>query len=217
MKKTLLALLCLVSLAHAADDTDRMTKLLTNITTAYAGQVATILAQQQKQIDAKCPLGKLEDDNLSVLVDPEFNLDGVPEHGSWAVTYNAKACGKAVRRMMHFEGTKQGINLEAGPPGATLADPVLAKDVWSSFMKAAIREKPDCNPRNMLLRDTQMVEAPSTAAPFWREAWIARVCGNEMGQIVTFYPSKAGTVFRMSLPGTPEGKRAVVPQYEVGR
>ncbi|MFZ2619440.1 MAG: hypothetical protein WAX89_01030 [Alphaproteobacteria bacterium] len=213
MKTTILALSLLVSVSHAADDTERMTKLLTNTTTAYAGQAATILAQQQKQVDAKCPLGKLEADNLSVLVTPEFNLDGVPEHGSWAVTYKAKACGKAVRRMMHFEGTKQGVNLEAGPPGATLADPVLAKDVWSSFMKAAIREKPDCNPREMLLRDTQMVEAPSTAAPFWREAWIGRVCGNEMGQIVTFYPSKAGTVFRMSLPGGPTPEREPAPTY----
>ncbi|MFZ2587569.1 MAG: hypothetical protein WAZ18_05590, partial [Alphaproteobacteria bacterium] len=194
MKRITCALICLASMAYAeGPETARQTKLLTNVSLAQASKVAVILAQQHKHIAPKCPLGKLEADNLSVLVDPEFNLDGVPEHGHWAVTYLTTACKTPVRRMMHFEGTKQGLVLEAGPPGATMADPMLAKDVWSSFQKSAVRQEPTCNPRNMVLKDTAMVEAPGSAAPYWREAWIARVCGKEMGQMVTFYPTKAGT------------------------
>lgn len=217
MKRTLLALMLLVPVVHAADDVEvaRLTHLLTNVTEAHGAQVKAILEQQQRQINSKCTLSGLEADNLSILADPEFDVNAQPTHGVWAVTYKAKVCKAEVRRMVGFEADTKGLTIEAGPPGTTMADPVLAKDVWSSFQKAAVRQNGSCNPREMVLKDTQMVQAPSTATTSWREAWVAKVCGKEMGQIVHFYPTRAGTVFRMSLPE--EDKRAsktATPSYQ---
>jgi hypothetical protein len=63
-----------------------------------------------------------------------------------------------------------------------------------------------------------MVQAPGTASGgIWREAWIGRVCGNQMGQMVSFYPSKAGVMFSMVLPNAPTPEHETRPAYHPPR
>ena len=196
--------------ASAANDEKAILHALANASAKLAPKVAPVLSQQQRRISPKCPLGELKPDLVTVLNDVAFNLDGMPERGDWMVHYTSISCGKRVTRSAAFHGGPKGVAIEAAAPGATLADSQLGADVWLAFQKSAVRAKPGCT--DMTLVDTDIAEAPSSSAPYWREAWVARVCGAQMGQIVSFYPSPKGTMFRMALPeGTPNKQAA--PAY----
>lgn len=207
--------LCAVLLSlpvHAEDaDQQRIMAALANATQSLAPKVQAVLAQQQRAINSACPLRALTPDEVVVTEVPAFNLDGLPERGDWVMRYIAKACKETVIRTAAFHATPKGIEVAASAPGATRVDARLAADVWESFQKAAIRAKPRC--KDMTLRDTQLVEAPAGSAAIWREAWMARVCGTDMGQIISFYPTPRGTLFRMSLPGQTLPENGLAPNY----
>lgn len=207
----LLALLA-VPAAYAAEDDQRLMAALANASEQLMPQVATVLAHQQRQISAKCPLGKLVADEVNVMELPAFNLDGMPERGDWHIRYTTTACKEKVARSASFHATAKGVQVEAGAPGDSRTDGRLAKDVWASFQKAAVRAKPGCTA--MVLRDTKLVETPKDGSSIWREAWIGRVCGQEMGQIVSFYPTPRGTMFRMSLPSEELPEQQLAPTYQ---
>lgn len=214
--KTTIALLLLAASAHAqsadARDEKSILRALANASSTLKDKVAVVLGQQQAAIDKRCPLGDLKPDLITVLNDPAFNLNGIPERGDWMVHYATKACKTETTRTAVFHGGPKGVAIEAAAPGATLADASLGKDVWTAFQRAAKRAKPDCD--DMTLIDTAIAEAPVSSATYWREAWIGRVCGAQMGQIVSFYPSAKGTMFRMALPeDAPGAAKRVAPTY----
>jgi hypothetical protein len=200
MKTLLVASLLLAAApAFAQSSADESTlRALINAGKRLAPQAQAVLEQQQSQIDSKCKLTKLEPDTVSVMTDVTFNLDGIPERGEWTTSYLAQACNKPVRRTVGFKGTAKGVEVFAGAPGETKADAQLGQDVWRGFKIAATRAQPAC--KKMTLLSTQIAEEPAGPMGNWREAWIADVCGRQMGQIVSFYPTKRGTMFRLSLP-----------------
>lgn len=166
-------------------------------------QVEAVLEQQQQQIDSKCKLTDLTPDTVSVMTNVTFNLDGIPERGEWTTSYNALACKRPVRRTAGFKGGPKGPEVFAAAPGETKADAQLGRDVWSKFQVAALKAQPEC--KHMMLENTQIVSAPAGPMGSWDEAWIANVCGKQMGQIVRFYQTNRGVIFRMTMPN--ESKR----------
>lgn len=209
MKTTTLALLLAAlagpAFAQIAASDESTLRALVVAGKRLVPQVEGVLAQQQAQIDSKCKLTKLEPDTVSVLNDVAFNLDGIPQRGEWTTSYTAQACNKRVRRTVGFKGTEKGVQVIAGPPGDTKADAQLGADVWRAFKIAAARAHPDC--KNMTLINTQIASEPVGAMGNWDEAWIADVCGRQMGQVVRFYPTKKGTMFRLALPTEKSAKQ----------
>lgn len=204
MKKTLFALMLLAAtpvFAQTAQTDDSTLRALLVAGERLAPQAKAVLEQQQAQIDPKCKLTKLEPDTVSVMTEVTFNLDGIPQRGEWTTSYYATACNKKVRRTVGFKGAEKGVEVFAGAPGETMADAQLGQDVWRSFQISAARAQPEC--KRMKLVNTQIAEKPAGPIGNWREAWIADVCGKQMGQIVSFYPTKKGTLFRMTLPEKP--------------
>lgn len=203
--------LVLAALPAFAENDTRVMAALANASEQLAPKVTAVLAQQQRSIAPRCPLGPLAADEVVVLEMPAFNLDGMPERGDWLVRYRAPACKENVVRTAVFHAAATGVEVATSAPGTTRADGKLAEDVWASFQKAAVRAKPGCTA--MVLRDTRVVEEPSGPTAIWREAWMAHVCGTDMGQVVSFYPTPKGALFRMSLPSEPLPEAETKPVY----
>ncbi len=223
--KTLLALAASILLSipatHALTrDEQRAVDLLTAASRTQAVQVNEILNFQQKEIGPACaPLSSIKPVNLTVITTPEFDLDGMPRQGTWQVQYEVRACGALIVRSVLFKAEEVGarpagvasakegvgkIGLQSMEPGQTLADPELRKDVVKSLLVSAERAAPTC--KAFVVKDSKVLERPTHAKDKWRELWHVAVCPQDKQpkqdflQVVSFYPSPMGTLFRMSLP-----------------
>lgn len=211
---TFLGLLVLVGLGNVAFAADfkavtikenrrgsedaRVLGLLANTSEDMRGQVGTVIVDQQRRLGACETLNRLDADEIWVMDEVDFFDSGRPARGRWQVRYTVDLCGETVQRNVEFTATQSGVGVQALVPGTSLADPKLAADVWRSFQFSIMKAEPSC--RVPLLKRTALVEAPKGPHDIWRELWVAKVCDREMAQMVSFYPSKAGTLFRMALP-----------------
>lgn len=210
-----------VSNGHAlTKDEQRAVDLLTAASRTQAPQVNDLLNYQQKEIGPMCaPLTSIKPLNLTVISSPEFDLNGMPRRGTWQVQYEVRACGALFTRSIIFSAAeadaqpagaasaKEGvgkISLQSMEPGQTLADPELRKDVVKSLLLSAERAAPSC--KVFIVKDSKVLEQPSHKKDKWREMWHVAVCPQDKEpkqdfvQVVSFYPSPMGTLFRMSLP-----------------
>ncbi len=220
MKQTLILFLMLAAFGVGAESVDdkRILAVIINTSGSLADKVVPVLAQQQERIDKRCTLGSLTPEDVHVISVPTFGLDGIPTNGEWVVRYSTTACKAKILRTARFKssttnnGTRTDVLVEAGAPGETMADPLLERDVWTMFQKTIVRGKGGCN--DMTLKNTTVTEAPRTSSANWKELWVAKACGGEVGQTIAFYPSPKGMLFRMVMPD--EGQlrdKPTVPTY----
>jgi hypothetical protein len=200
--KTLLLFLSLVAAqawaAGVATD-PRTIEILSKEVTRLKPVVATILAQQQRASGGCNTLSALQAKEMWVLNAPLFDLNGKPTAGRWQVRYVATLCGQARERNVLFTAQSGGATaVDSLQPGTTLTNAQLSADVWKSFQAAAAKMVPNC--RDMRIQETSVTQAPATRNGLWRELWTARACTQDVAQIITFYPTKQGTVFRMVVP-----------------
>lgn len=169
-------------------------------------KVAAVLVQQNRGLGCD-DLKVLRESTLTVLKEP-FDAKGVAG-AQWVVRYIVAACGQPDMRGVLFSADKGGkVAVEAMIPGETLTDPKLQADVVKSFALAVRKLLPQCSAVPSIVR-TQVVFYPKDAKTRWREVWIGRACGHEVGQVVDFTPRKDGTVFSMNMPMKPLAPRAV--------
>lgn len=166
-------------------------------------QVATIIIDEQRRLGGCTDLKRLDAEEVWVLDDVTFFDSGKPMRGRWQIRYSANLCGQTAVKNVIFTAGDNGIALEALPPGTTLTGPELAADVWRTMYKTIVSAVPTCT--TPLLKETQILERPAHANGIWREVWMARACDRDVAQVVSFYPSRAGTLFRMAKPDKPVG------------
>jgi hypothetical protein len=222
MKNIMFALLLLAFNSYAlTTDEQRIVDILTRTTADNMGLIKNALNHQQQQLQPLCaPLKSIKPQQLSVLTEPTFDLMGKPKSGSWQVKYNVQACGAWYVRSVLFNATEDTANqqtvngrheamgkiaLQTLEPGETLTDPALRKDVITQLRTAAARAVPACTAA--LVKDSRVLEAPKHAKAKWRELWQLTLCpgtagASEFMQVLSFYPSPMGTMFRMSIPPT---------------
>lgn len=180
---------------HAADPSPTVTAL-EKISANMAGQVQTLLGQQQHALGCDdIKVVRLE--TLSILQDPVNLKVGIGGH--WVVRYAVESCMGAGYRSVEFDGRRGSVQAQALAPGETLADPALQADVLKSYQLAGTRIMPQCN-QPVRIRQTTLVARPATLTSNWAELWIGTACGRDIGQRILFQPGKGGTRFALTLP-----------------
>jgi len=193
MRMELTALMMAVPGALWAADT---VAALEGVSRGMAPVAAAVLKQQGLNLGCE-DLAVAQATSLTVLDEPRVAATG--EGGRWVVRYAVAACGQPDVRSLLFDGRQGPVAVEALTPGGTLADPALQRDVRKSFALAVARAMPRCPGAAQIVR-TQVVFYPKTPLTPWREVWIGRSCGHEVGQVVEFTPAAGGTRFRMAMP-----------------
>lgn len=170
------------------------------ITAPELPKVKMIVAQQQRNFRDACETVKvIRATALSVAEPVVVDAAGKVVKGSWRVRYAVDVCGEAGLRTVEMVAGNSGLALEPLVPGATLADKRLQEDIQRSFRMAGNVAMPQCT-ELPVIRDTRVTIYPAKPNERWQELWIGRMCERDLGQVVEFLPTKAGTTFKMSLP-----------------
>lgn len=155
---------------------------------------------------ARCPAMELSPDLSNIKVNAQFELDekGRFSDGLFIQGFDAKGCGFAARVnvlvLVRTQAPK--VVMEHLVPGASLADPLLQRDIRGQLFTLVTgltaADEPDCQTR--YVRDTTVTQRDTQPAPGlnrveWQERWTIHTCTKQVRVGVTFVPDSTGTGF----------------------
>lgn len=169
---------------------------LGKVSAGMADKVQAVLMQQGRGIGCE-DVRIIRPEVLTVFESARDAKTGVG--GWWQVRYAVAACGKAALRTAEFDGRRGAVQVAALVPGETLTDPDLQRDAVRNFRVVMQRLVSGCG-EVIQVADTIVATRPQDATAPWREAWLGRACGQDVGRTIEFAPSKNGTMMKMVMP-----------------
>lgn len=155
---------------------------------------------------ARCPAMELSPDLSNIKVNAQFELDekGGFRDGLFIQGFDAKGCGFAgrVNVLVLVRPQDPKVVMEHLVPGASLADPLLQRDIRGQLFTLVKgltgAEEPDCQTR--YIRDTMVTQRDTQPVPGlnrveWQERWTIHTCTKQVRIGVTFIPDATGTGF----------------------